>query len=211
MANGIVDLPVENYLDDLTRTQHDDPVLDEMEQHARRHDFPIVGRAVGRFLEQQARAIGARRVVEIGSGFGYSAYWFARAGAQVTCSDLDEQNRDQAETFLDHADLWDRIDFHVADGSEVLTSRVQGEVDIVFCDADKERYPEHWRNAADRIRVGGLYLCDNTLWYGRVAEAEKDERTAAIDEHNRLVASDRRYVTSIVPLRDGVLTALRIA
>lgn len=210
MTNGILDPAVEGYLDAFTHRQHDDPVLDEMEQEARRRDFPIVGRAVGRFLEQQARAIGARRVVELGSGFGYSAYWFARAGAEVVCTDRDPGNREQAERFLTHADLWGRVDFRVGDAADAL-DEVDGELDVVFCDADKEAYPDLWRAASGRVRVGGLYLCDNTLWYGRVAAVERDDRTEAVVEHNQLVSEDRRYVSSIVPLRDGVLVALRVA
>lgn len=215
--NGIVTSAVERYLDEFTHAQHDDPVLDEMEQRARRLSFPIVGRTVGRFLEQQAVAVGARRVFELGSGFGYSAYWFARAvkgGGEVICTDLDPENASEAERFLVHAGLWKQVGFHVGDAAEVLSVH-DGEFDVVFCDADKERYPEHWRNAAERIRVGGLYLCDNTLWYGRVAtgEATPDHPgwTEAIREHNAMVSADRRYVSSLLPLRDGVLVALRVA
>lgn len=215
--DAIVDPQVERYLDDLAGSQLDSPVLDEMEQRARELEFPIVGRAVGRLLEMLGRSIGARRVVELGSGYGYSAFWFARAvgeGGTVVCSDLDEENREVAERFLTHAGLWDRIDFHVGDAAEVLDG-VDGEVDVVFCDADKERYPEHWANAAERIRVGGLYLCDNTLWSGRAATAEETPDrpgwTEAIVEHNRLVTEDPRFVSSLVPIRDGVLAALRVS
>lgn len=225
--NGIVTSAVERYLDEFTHAQHDDPVLDEMEQRARRLSFPIVGRTVGRFLEQQAAAVGARRVFELGSGFGYSAYWFARAfgaapdlepapsgAGEVICTDLDPENATEAERFLVHAGLWKHVSFHVGEAAEVLSAH-DGEFDVIFCDADKERYPEHWRNAAERIRMGGIYLCDNTLWSGRVATGEETPDhpgwTEAIGEHNALVASDRRYVSSLMPLRDGVLVALRIA
>jgi caffeoyl-CoA O-methyltransferase len=71
-----------------------------------------------------------------------------------------------------------------------------------------------FRTGRDRIRVGGLWLCDNTIWSGHVATATdkegQDGVTASILEHNRLVAEDTRYVGSIVPIRNGVMTALRI-
>lgn len=214
MVNGIVSGQVEDYLDALAPPG--DPVLAEMEKRGEERDFPIVGRVVGRFLEQQARGIGARRVVELGSGFGFSAYFFARAvgeGGRVVCSELDESNAAAAEGFLSRAGLWDRVDFHVGDAAEVLAG-VEGDVDVVFCDADKPRYPEHWRNAAERIRVGGLYVCDNTLWYGRAATGEptpdREGWTEAIREHNEAVFADDRYLASLLPLRDGVLTALRV-
>jgi hypothetical protein len=74
-----MDDAVESYLTELARTEHEEPVLLEMEARAAEHRFPIVGRATGRFLELAARAVGAHRVMELGSGYGYSAYWFARA------------------------------------------------------------------------------------------------------------------------------------
>jgi caffeoyl-CoA O-methyltransferase len=216
-VDAIIVEQVERYLDELASAQLGSPVLDEMERRARDLEFPIVGRAVGQLLELLTRSVGARRVVELGSGYGYSALWFARAvGADgtVVCSDLDEDNRAVAERFLTQADLWDRIDFRIGDAAEVLAG-VDGEVDVVFCDADKERYPEHWANAAERIRIGGLYICDNTLWSGRAATGEPTpERpgwTEGIVAHNRQVTDDPRYVSSLVPIRDGVLVALRVA
>jgi hypothetical protein len=74
-----MDDAVEAYLTALARAEHDDPVLVDMEARAAEHGFPIVGRATGRYLELAARSVGARRVIELGSGYGYSAYWFARA------------------------------------------------------------------------------------------------------------------------------------
>ena len=208
---------LEGYLDEFTFAQHADPVLDEMEQRARAENFPIVDRAVGRFLELQARSIGARRVCEIGSGFGYSAYWFARAvgaGGQVVCSDLDQGNIDAAQEFLTHADLWDRVRFELGDGSAILNAS-DGPFDVVFCDIDKGGYPTAWEKARERLRVGGLYLADNVLWSGRVVTGEERDglpgATAGIIEHNRLVSEDRRYVSSIVPIRDGVMVALRVS
>ena len=208
---------VDNYLVELAREQHDDPVLQEMEQRALRLNFPIIDRAVGRFVELQARSIAARRVFELGSGYGYSAYWFARAvgeTGEVICTDLDEENAAEAERLLTHAGLWDRVTFHVGEAGSLLAA-TDGEFDVIFCDADKEHYGDHWRAACERIRVGGLWICDNTLWSGRAAtgEAAPDYpgSTEGIREHNQLVARDRRYVSSIVPIRDGVMVALRIA
>ena len=202
------------YLLELSAEQHGDAILDEMEARAREHSFPIVGRAVGRLLETQARSIGARRVMELGSGYGYSAYWFARAvgeGGSVVCTDADAGNARDAEQYLSRAGLWDRVRYRVGDALAGFAAE-DGDFDIVYCDVDKVGYPDCWRAASPRIRVGGLYLCDNVLWSGRVARAsESDASTQAIREHNRLIATDRRYVSSIVPLRDGVMIALRVS
>lgn len=162
---------VDAHLVELVKAQYLDPVLDDMERRADAHGFPIVGRAVGRFLELQARMIGARRVVELGSGFGYSAYWFAGAvgaGGEVVCTDTDPANAVLAEAYLRRADRWAPVRYHVGDALEGLAT-VDGEVDVISCDIDKEGYPAAWAAAAERLRVGGLFLCDNVLWDGRVA------------------------------------------
>jgi predicted O-methyltransferase YrrM len=211
-----MDDAVEDYLTDLAKTEHDDPVLTEMEARAEQHGFPIVGRATGRYLELAARSIGARRVMELGSGYGYSAYWFARAvGAEgeVVCTDGDPRNAASAEEYLTKAGVWDRVRYRVGDALTGFAEE-SGEFDVVYCDVDKQGYPDCWRAARERIRVGGLWLCDNVVWSGHVATGTDREglsgATEAIREHNRLVAEDDLFVGSIVPIRDGVMAALRV-
>jgi caffeoyl-CoA O-methyltransferase len=213
----IVDPRVEDYMRSLL-ARYDEPVLLEMEAEGEERHFPIIGRLVGVTVELLARSVGAGRVFELGSGFGYSAYWFARAvgpGGEVHCTDGDPDNRPKALGYLSRAGLADPIRWHVGDAVTNLAD-APGEFDVVYCDIDKEGYPDAWRAARERIRVGGLYVCDNVLWSGQVAEPEadhgRDEKTTdAILEHNRLVAEDERFVSSIVPTRDGVFAALRVA
>jgi predicted O-methyltransferase YrrM len=211
-----MDDAVERYLTELAQTEHSDPVLVDMEARAKQHGFPIVGRATGRYLELAARSIGARRVMELGSGYGYSAYWFARAvgpGGEVICTDSDSENAKLGEDYLRRAGVWDRVRYRVGDALQGFAAET-GDFDVVYCDVDKLGYPDCWRAARDRIRIGGLWLCDNVIWNGYVATGEDRDgasgATAAIREHNQMVAEDERYVGSIVPIRDGVMAALRI-
>lgn len=193
--------------------RYDDPVLLEMEAEAERRGFPAVGRNVGVTLEVLARAIGARRVFELGSGFGYSAYWFARAvgeTGEVQCTDGDPANAEAGRAYMARAGFADRVTFHVDDALTAFT-RVGGEFDAVFCDIDKIGYPDAWRAASERIRVGGLYLADNTLGTGSGTILDDGPTFEAVREHNRLIAEDERYVSTIVPTREGVLVAIRIA
>jgi predicted O-methyltransferase YrrM len=208
----IVEPRVEEYVRSLLE-RYDDPVLLEMERVAAERNFPIVNRIVGVTLETLARSIGAQRVFELGSGYGYSAYWFARAvgpNGEVYLTDGDPENEKKALHYLGRAGLVERVRFRVGDA---VTSfgEVDGEFDVVYCDIDKEGYPEAWRAARDRVRVGGLYLCDNVLWSGRVVEESPDDTTKAILEHNAMIASDERYLSVIVPTRDGVMVALRVS
>ena len=199
-------------------TRYDEPVLLEMEAEGAHRNFPIIGRLVGVAVELLARSVGAERVFELGSGFGFSAYWFARAvgpGGEVHATDGDPANEPKALDYLSRAGLVDRIRWHVGDAVETLGA-VEGEFDVVYNDIDKQGYPDAWRAARERIRVGGLYLCDNVLWSGAVADPAGDhgrdvKTTNAILEHNRMIADDERFASSILPTRDGVFVALRVA
>jgi caffeoyl-CoA O-methyltransferase len=211
----IVNPKIEEYLRGLLG-RDDDDVPREMESVAEQRDFPIVGRLVGVTLELLARAIGARRVLEMGSGYGYSAYWFSRAvgpGGEVHMTEGDAANQEKALDYLRRAGFHDRVQSHVGNALAII-DELPGEFDIIFCDIDKGDYPTAWAKASERIRVGGLYLCDNVLWSGRVAEekATDDVRpgwTEAIKEHNEAIVADPRYVQTVVPTRDGVMVALR--
>jgi caffeoyl-CoA O-methyltransferase len=210
----IVEPRIEAYMRDLLE-RYDHPVLLEMEDMGAELGFPIVGRTVGALLRLLASSVGARRVMELGSGFGYSAYWFAHAvgeGGEVHCTDGDEKNALKAKDFLGRAGLGDRVTFHVGDAVEQMAT-VPGEFDVVYDDIDKDGYPAAWLAARDRIRVGGMYICDNVLWSGKVPKdgEEPDAVTDAIREHNQLIAEDDGFVSSIVPTRDGVLVALRLS
>ena len=209
----IVDPRIEAYMAERLE-RFDEPVLLEMEAEGSRRDFPIVGRNVGVTLEVVARSIGARRVMELGSGFGYSAYWFARAvgpDGEIHCTDGDQGNVDAGVWYLDRAGFSDRVTYHVGDAIRSFAG-IDGDFDVVFCDIDKPGYPDAWRAASERIRVGGLYLCDNTLGYGRGTVLDQDEEGAkAIRQHNQLIAEDERFVSTIVPTREGVLAAIRVA
>jgi len=151
-------------------------------------------------------------MIELGSGYGYSGYWHARAVGQsgeLHLTDGDPENERKAEDYLGRAGLWAAVTYHVGDAVTSLNA-LDGEFDVIYDDIDKEGYPDAWRAARERIRMGGLYVCDNVLWSGRVIDDQPDERTAAILEHNALIAEDDRYVSTIVPTRDGVMVAIRI-
>lgn len=206
----ILDPKINDYMRGLA-SRHDEHVVVEMEGYASEQGFPIVGRLCGITIEIMARAIGARRVFELGSGYGYSAYWFARAvgeSGEVNCTDGDPANETKAGDYLTRAGVWDRIDFHVGDALTNLR-KVDGDFDVVYCDVDKDGYPECWQYAKERIRTGGLWICDNTLWSGRVLDADPDDTTGAIIEHNKMVSEDPDFLSIIVPIRDGLMVALK--
>jgi caffeoyl-CoA O-methyltransferase len=132
----------------------------------------------------------------------------------VHMTEGDPANQEKALEYLGRAGLSDRVRSHVGNALDIIDG-LEGEFDVVFCDIDKGDYPTAWAKARERIRPGGLYLCDNVLWSGRVVTGEEREGsaagwTAAVREHNSAIASDERYRSTIVPTRDGVMVALRV-
>ena len=213
----IVHPAIERYMAELAESD-DEPVLLEMERLAADEGFPIVGRLCGRYLEVLARSIGARRIFEMGSGFGYSAYWFSRAtgpDGEIHLTDTEPDNERRALDFLRRAGLDAPIRYHVGDAFDALEQE-GGLFDVVYVDIDKVDYLRAWEAGRERVRVGGYYVCDNMLWSGRVTAEldEPDDRpewTEAIVATNRAIAGDERFRETINPTRDGVVAALRIA
>jgi predicted O-methyltransferase YrrM len=202
---------VKHWLRDLAEVP-DDPILSEMHALAAEKSFPIVGPEVGRFLGQVARMLQARTVFELGSGFGYSTFWFARAvGAEgrVVHTDGDPKNTALAKDFLDRAGLSDRVVFRNGDARDILRE-TPGDFDIVFCDIDKHQYPSAYELFRDRVRVGGAVIVDNLIWSGRVAAGETDENTQGVQEYVRRMWEDPRFLSSLLPIRDGVGFSIRI-
>ena len=192
----------------------DDPVRHEMEELARERHFPIVGPLVGRHLLLLVRAISARRVFELGSGYGYSALFFARAvgsGGEVHCTELSAENVALAKGFLGRAGVLDRVHYHQEEAKEALR-RVGGVWDIVYNDIDKEGYPETVDLAYRHLRPGGLFITDNVLWSGRILEGEDDGKpaTRGVREFTRMLFAHPGFLTSINPTRDGVAVAIRL-
>lgn len=202
--------PFDPYLNDLHAPR--DKVQLAMEERAR--GFPIIGPLVGRLCETLARGIGARTVFEMGSGFGYSTLHFARAvGAQgkVVHTDGDAAMSDEAKEWLAKAGVAKRVDFRVGDARDLLR-RDTGTYDVVFIDVDKHQYPDCFKLGRDHLRVGGLLITDNTLWSGKAYDpSAKDKDTKGVREYNRLAFSDPDFLSTLVPLRDGVTVSLRVA
>ncbi len=204
MESAFLDRAIEKYLYALLPAR--DPVLAEMERVAARRNIPIVGPAVGRLLALLVEISGAKRIYEMGSAIGYSTIWLARAagrGAEVFYSDGDPEKARQAKEYFRRAGVAGRICVLVGDSIELL-DRVAGKFDLIFNDVDKHQYPAAFRKAVPRVRRGGLFVADNTLWFGRVARKATDENTRGIQQFNRMIYSSRELFPVIIPLRDGV-------
>jgi predicted O-methyltransferase YrrM len=185
------------------------PVLQEMETYAASRRFPIVGPVVGRLFYLLTRLAGARRVFELGSGFGYSTAWFAMAvrdngGGEVHHVVWDETLSKQAREYLGRLGLADVVRFAVNEAVAELRGS-PGEFDVIFNDIEKEDYPASYPVMKAHLRPGGILLVDNMIWRGRALDpAVTDPATRGVRELTRLLFADADLTGVIVPLRDGV-------
>jgi predicted O-methyltransferase YrrM len=197
----------------MLRLQPDtDPNLLEMERMARERQYPIVDRLVGRFLYLVTRLKQPRLVVEMGSGFGYSAYWFTRAisiSGKVVLTDYAEDNIGYARRVFSEKGLGERADFRVGNALEI--GKQYHDIDILFIDIDKHQYPEAIEVMMPHLNTNALVIADNTLWHGRVAEDDDTKETDGVRRFNNYMFGRSDFFTTIVPLRDGVLLAYRLA
>jgi predicted O-methyltransferase YrrM len=206
----ILQAGLDDYL--LKVTPEREPVLREMEELARAKNFPIVGPLVGRFLFQLASLTKARRILELGSGYGYSAFWFARAiGARghIFCTEGDPENARRARDFFKRGKIKTRIEYRIGDALK-LAATVPGKFDLILCDIDKWEYPAVIPLAEKKLKKGGILVTDNLLWSGRVLDSNPDEDTAGIIEFTRKIYASKNFFTSILPLRDGVSVSIRL-
>ncbi|GBD38348.1 Putative O-methyltransferase [bacterium HR37] len=207
----IVNPLIERYLNDLFPVR--DKVLKEMEELAERRGFPIIGPVVGRFLYQLVMVSRARRIFEMGSGFGYSAYWFAKAlgdGGVVVCTELSEENVYLAREFFRKGGVEKKIRLYTGDAIEVLDG-LNEEFDIIFNDIDKEYYPLVVDRAYNKLKHGGLFISDNVLWSGRILnESDSSPATRGIREFTKILLSHKGFITSVVPIRDGISLSIKV-
>ena len=191
-----------------------DPEMRKMEEYAEGQGFPIIGPACGYYCYQLARLIGARSVFELGSGYGYSTAWFARAvkengGGVVHHTVWDDELSQMAKDHLFNMGYGDMVEFHNAEAVETLR-QTPGTFDIIFNDIDKEGYPDSLPVIKQKLRPGGLLIIDNMLWDGQIFDPnDHDESTEAIRRFTRDITTDSDWIVSVVPLRDGLIVGYK--
>jgi caffeoyl-CoA O-methyltransferase len=188
--------------------------LAAMERDARETGFPIIGAAAGQFCYLVARLAGARRVFEMGSGFGYSTAWFARAvqengGGVVHHVVWDAELSRRARRHLDALGFSGLVEYHVAEAVAEL-ERTDGGFDLIFNDIDKAAYPSSLAVIQRKLRPGGVLVIDNMLWSGRIFDDDDaSPATVGVREFTRLITADPGWIVSLVPIRDGLVVAQR--
>jgi caffeoyl-CoA O-methyltransferase len=203
---------INDYLEGLVPERPDE--MKAMEAYAEQIHFPILGPVCGYLCYEITRMVGAHTVFEMGSGYGYSTAWFARAvmengGGKVHHVVWDEKLSDQARQHMDRLGYSSFMEYHVAEAIETL-SQTPGSFDVIFNDINKECYPESLPIIREKLRPGGVLIVDNLLWGGRVFEKDgNDSSTSGVRELTRSLTTDPNWISSIIPIRDGMLVAFR--
>jgi predicted O-methyltransferase YrrM len=201
-----------DYLDSLVPARP--PEMQAMEAYAKEVGFPIIGPASGYLCYQVARMIGARRVFELGSGYGYSTAWFARAvqengGGAVHHVVWDEDLSRRARGHLGALGYGEIVEYHVGEAVQALRAAA-GPFDLIFNDIDKHGYPDSLPVIAEKLRPGGVLIIDNMLWSGAIFDASDQSRdTAGVREFTQRISSDPAWVATLVPIRDGLIVAYK--
>jgi predicted O-methyltransferase YrrM len=212
MATDPIPQHVRDYLDSLVPARP--PEMQAMEEYAREVQFPIIGPASGYFCYQVARMIGAKRVFELGSGYGYSTAWFAKAvrengGGVVHHVVWDEELSKRARGHLSALGYDGIVQYRVSEAVQALRE-AEGPFDIIFNDIDKAGYPASIEVIKQKLRPGGALLIDNMLWHGAIFdEADKTPATEGVREVTRMLATDPDFISTLIPVRDGVILAYR--
>jgi caffeoyl-CoA O-methyltransferase len=228
MANNPLPTYLQEYLDSLVPPRPAE--MQAMEAYAKEIHFPIIGPASGYFCYQVARMIGARRVFELGSGYGYSTAWFAQAvrenlglrnpdvgsgrvegGGDGVVHHVvwDEQLSRKARGHLGALGFGDLITYHVSEAVQALRE-TPGPFDLIFNDIDKHGYPASLPVIAEKLRPGGALIIDNMLWHGGIFDPNEQSPDAqGVREFTRLITTDPGWIASLVPIRDGLIVAYK--
>jgi caffeoyl-CoA O-methyltransferase len=212
MDDRLLSTQLREYLDTLVPPRTGE--MQKMEEYAREQGFPIIGPTCGYLCYQIARMIGATKVFEMGSGFGYSTAWFARAvqengGGRVHHVVWDEGLSQQAQGHLNRLGFGELVYFQVGEAVQTLRD-TNATFDLIFNDIDKEGYPDSLSVISERLRPGGVLVVDNVLWSGRVFDdQDTSPSTEGIREITRRVVSDPRWISTVIPIRDGLLVAYK--
>lgn len=201
---------IENYAND--HTQAEPELLQALEKETcdkMEMSRMLTGRLAGRFLNMLVAISGAKNILEIGMFTGYSALSMAEAlpedGRIVTC-DVDPEAQVMAQKYFDKSHLGKKITIKMGPALEtiaVLDELFDGELDLVFLDADKENYMHYYEAVLPKLKQGGLIVVDNCLWSGRVLNPQQ-QTDRSIAELNAKIANDQRVQNVMLTVRDGM-------
>lgn len=192
-------------------TTEEDPLLKELYRSTYLktvHPQMISGKVQGQFLQMISRMIRPRRILEIGTFTGYSAYCLAAGlpdNGRLVTIEVNDELEPMTRDFFKKAGVEKIIDLIIGDARQIIP-RLEGLFDLVFIDGNKEHYPEYYEICMKVLNNGGIMLADNVLWGGKVAGTPPlDHSSSRLDEFNKMVSQDPRTDQVLLTIRDGIL------
>lgn len=173
----------------------------------------LSGHLQGRILSMISHMIKPDRILEIGTYTGYSAVCLAEGlsvQGKVITLDINEELEDRVRNYFSKSDFGDKIDYRIGDASDIIPN-LTDVFDLVFIDADKERYLHYFNLIIGKVRPGGFILADNVLWSGKVLDEAPDKDTRAIVEFNKAIQDDPRVENVLLPVRDGIMMMRKLS
>ena len=197
-------------------TSHTSDLLQRLERETwvkRLHPGMVSGAYQGQFLRMLSQMIRPNNILEIGTFTGYSALCLADGltdEGHLHTLEINEELAQPIQAYIDEAGLNDKVHLHIGHALDLIPT-FDEMFDLVFIDADKINYSQYYDLVFDKLKPGGYILADNVLWFGKVAEGNKDKDTAALDAFNQKVQNDERVENVLLTLRDGLLLVRKIA
>lgn len=175
----------------------------------------LSGHLQGQILRMLSQMIKPKNILEIGTYTGYSALCMAdglQEGGKLITIDVNEELQDIIQKYVCEAGRSDTIDLRIGNAVDIIPT-LNEQFDIVFIDADKENYPNYFDLVIDKVNIGGYIIADNVLWSGKVLEDDSvlDKDTIALKDYAKKVKADPRVENVLMPIRDGLLIARKLA
>lgn len=171
----------------------------------------LSGHLQGRFLSLIAKLMQPRRILEIGTFTGYSALCLTEGvaeGGLLYALEGNDELKYIIEKYIAASGFQEKIKLLIGNALEIIPN-LDEVFDIVFIDAGKRDYPQYWDLVIDKTRSGGLIIADNVLWSGKIIEEKKNLDTQILDSFNKKVLADTRVECVLLPLRDGLMMAIK--
>ncbi len=204
---------IDTYINSLIKDE--DEKLQKFREECEGRELPIIHKEVGQFIKLIINQLKARSIIEIGTNVGYSSIFMSyvmNLEGKVVTIERSEKFYKEALKNVESFGLEKNIDIQFGDASEILDS-VEGTFDMAFIDAAKSYYKIFFDKCYQKMKPGGIIISDNVLYQGMIATDElvvRRKKTLVRNLRNYLeyISHDDRYVTSVLPLGDGVAVTL---
>ena len=192
-------------------------ILKDMEKYAEENNVPIITPDIASLLAFLIKSLKVKSILEIGTAIGYSAIYMGQCAGEdfsITSIERNAEIADIARKNIKKAGFTDNIRVIIGNAEEIL-SDINGSFDMIFVDAAKGQYIEFFNSSIDKLRIGGLFVCDNVLFRGMVAEKSllvrrKITIVKRLKKFLSFISSCESLQTTVIPMGDGISISCKL-